>query len=67
LDSNAKLVGTQGRPLDSALTTKSDFTGVTLTTRTQAIPSVCWFIKSKPIKKGQFGTPYTPHVPYYSV
>lgn len=35
LDSNARLGGNQGRPLDGALTTKSDFTGVTLTTRIQ--------------------------------
>lgn len=35
LDSNAKLGEIQGRPLDGALITISDFTGVTLTTRIQ--------------------------------
>lgn len=58
LDSNAKLVGIQGQPLDGALTTKSDFTGVTLTTRIQDCYSVCWFIKSENlcIKKRSVGT-----------
>lgn len=48
------LDGIQGRPPDGALTAKSDFTGVTLTTRKlqdRSTVSVDLYIKRKPIYK----------------